>query len=80
MPEGAANLTAAMSLGLTSSAMNLISEILGSTAGSTGADNEDCLTLNVWTKPQIGEANKAVLVWIYGGAFTSGISLCFWLK
>jgi cholinesterase len=30
--------------------------------------------LNVWTKPQTGDAKKAVLVWIYGGAFTSGSS------
>ncbi|TVY84374.1 Cholinesterase [Lachnellula suecica] len=36
--------------------------------------SEDCLTLNVWTKPQVGEAKKAVLVWIYGGAFTTGSS------
>jgi hypothetical protein len=26
--------------------------------------SEDCLTLNVWTQPQSGEASKAVLVWI----------------
>jgi cholinesterase len=26
------------------------------------ATNEDCLTLNVWTKPQVGEEKKAVLV------------------
>jgi carboxylesterase type B len=34
--------------------------------------DEDCLSLNVWTKPQTGESGKAVMVWIYGGAFTSG--------
>ncbi|KAL2844112.1 Alpha/Beta hydrolase protein [Aspergillus pseudoustus] len=34
--------------------------------------NEDCLTLNIWTKPQIGEEKKAVLVWVYGGAYVSG--------
>lgn len=33
---------------------------------------EDCLTLNVWTKPQTGEAGKAVLVWLYGGGFFTG--------
>lgn len=33
---------------------------------------EDCLTLNVWTKPQTGDAKKAVLVWIYGGGFVYG--------
>ncbi|KAK9788217.1 hypothetical protein AB5N19_02966 [Seiridium cardinale] len=26
--------------------------------------SEDCLTLNVWTKPQVGEAAKAVMIWI----------------
>jgi carboxylesterase type B len=36
--------------------------------------DEDCLYANVWTKPQTGEKKKAVLVWIYGGAFTSGSS------
>jgi hypothetical protein len=34
-------------------------------AGDT--QSEDCLTVNVWTKPQTGEAAKAVLFWIYGG-------------
>ena len=29
--------------------------------------SEDCLTLNVWTKPQTGEKSKAVLFWIFGG-------------
>jgi len=28
---------------------------------------EDCLGINVWTKPQVGEQKKAVLLWIYGG-------------
>ncbi|KAF2670795.1 alpha/beta-hydrolase [Microthyrium microscopicum] len=34
--------------------------------------SEDCLTLNIWTKPEGGEKSKAVLVWIYGGAFGAG--------
>ena len=29
--------------------------------------SEDCLTLNVWTKPQMGEKAKAVLLFIHGG-------------
>jgi hypothetical protein len=29
--------------------------------------DEDCLGLNIWTKPQTGEKSKAVLLWIYGG-------------
>ncbi|KAF7907465.1 uncharacterized protein EAF01_005051 [Botrytis porri] len=42
--------------------------------GDLTAQSEDCLTLNVWTKPQTGDAKKAVLLWIYGGAFSSGSS------
>ena len=34
--------------------------------------SEDCLTLNIWTKPQSGETAKAVLFWIYGGGFQTG--------
>jgi carboxylesterase type B len=29
------------------------------------------LTLNVWA-PSEGEANKAVMIWIYGGGYTTG--------
>ncbi|TGO19617.1 hypothetical protein BTUL_0003g00710 [Botrytis tulipae] len=42
--------------------------------GDLTAQSEDCLTLNVWTKPQTGDVKKAVLMWIYGGAFSSGTS------
>jgi cholinesterase len=34
--------------------------------------SEDCLNLNIWTKPQSGAQKKAVLVFIHGGAFTTG--------
>jgi carboxylesterase type B len=40
--------------------------------------SEDCLTLNVWTRPQTGEESKAVLVWIHGGAYVSGGSSVPW--
>jgi para-nitrobenzyl esterase len=33
--------------------------------------SEDCLTLNVWT-PGADRARRPVLVWIHGGAFTTG--------
>jgi len=25
--------------------------------------SEDCLSINVWTKPQTGEKKKAVMIW-----------------
>jgi len=34
--------------------------------------NEDCLTLNIWTKPQLENQKKAVMLWIYGGGFKAG--------
>ena len=37
--------------------------------------SEDCLSLNIWTKPQTGERKKAVLVWIHGGSYVSGTRL-----
>lgn len=33
---------------------------------------EDCLKINVWSKPQTGEKKKAVLLWVYGGGFVTG--------
>ncbi|KAH7124980.1 carboxylesterase [Dactylonectria estremocensis] len=36
--------------------------------------SEDCLTLNIWTKPQVGERKKAILVWVHGGAYSFGSS------
>jgi cholinesterase len=36
--------------------------------------SEDCLFINVWSKPQSGEPRKAVMVFIHGGAFDSGTS------
>jgi cholinesterase len=36
--------------------------------------SEDCLWVNIWTKPQTGEKKKAVLLWIYGGGFNMGDS------
>ncbi|CAG8950651.1 hypothetical protein HYFRA_00002861 [Hymenoscyphus fraxineus] len=38
------------------------------------AYDEDCLFLNVWSKPQTGERKKAVMVFIHGGGFNGGTS------
>ncbi|KAF7947941.1 hypothetical protein EAE96_009011 [Botrytis aclada] len=45
-------------------------------AGDGPRENEDCLTLNVWVPkpaqaPDVG-TRKAVMIWIYGGAFRDG--------
>ncbi|KAF2669097.1 alpha/beta-hydrolase [Microthyrium microscopicum] len=39
---------------------------------SEGPQSEDCLYLNIWTKPQTGDKKKAVLAWIFGGGFVVG--------
>jgi carboxylesterase type B len=45
------------------------------TLGAGGPPNEDCLSLSVWVPPRAaGDAPKAVMVWIYGGAFVGGSS------
>ncbi|KAF2432318.1 alpha/beta-hydrolase [Tothia fuscella] len=49
-------------------------ENVGGLAATMKNVGEDCLTLNIWTKPQTGEKSKAVMIWIYGGGFGSGKS------
>jgi cholinesterase len=49
-------------------------ELLTTITNPEVVHSEDCLYLNVWSKPQSGEPEKAVMVFIYGGGFTSGTS------
>ncbi|KAK0379950.1 carboxylesterase [Colletotrichum limetticola] len=63
------SLEAILKLGIPASAVEVTKAL-----GDTGSQSEDCLTLNVWTKPQTGDSKKAVMVWVHGGAFTTGSS------
>ncbi|KAL2132975.1 hypothetical protein VTI74DRAFT_3045 [Chaetomium olivicolor] len=49
-------------------------KILGTITNIGIKESEDCLTLNIWTKPQTGEKKKAVMVYVHGGTFVSGSS------
>jgi para-nitrobenzyl esterase len=42
--------------------------------GNSGPLSEDCLYLNVWTAAKDTGERRPVMVWIYGGAFVSGLS------
>jgi cholinesterase len=71
-PDCAANVAAPLGSQIDySSVADIVKGILGQ-AGDTFS--EDCLTLNVWSKPQSGEKKKAVMVWIYGGGYNTGNS------
>lgn len=48
--------------------------ILSLLAQTGEAMSEDCLTINVWTKPQSGNPGKAVMLWVHGGGFNTGSS------
>ena len=48
------------------------------TFGGYGEISEDCLTVNLWTPGPDPEAGRPVLVWIHGGAFTTGAGSVGW--
>jgi para-nitrobenzyl esterase len=42
--------------------------------GAPEATGEDCLYLNVWTPANAAGERRPVMVWIYGGAFSTGMT------
>jgi para-nitrobenzyl esterase len=55
----------------TSARMEHFSAFIAGLAGDEPPQGEDCLVLNVWTGG-LDSASRAVMVWVHGGAFTSG--------
>ncbi|KAK8869028.1 Para-nitrobenzyl esterase [Apiospora arundinis] len=57
--------------GFTPQAQRILKYFAG---GAGNVQNEDCLTLNVWTKPTAAAAarQKPVLIFLYGGRFANG--------
>lgn len=53
----------AVPLSLAPSAIPVIASLLSQ---KDDTFSEDCLTLNVWTKPQTGDSKKAVMLYIHG--------------
>ena len=56
---------------------NLSAAGLATLAKLTKGNNdtsEDCLTINVWTKPKTGEKKKAVVIWVNGKGYVTGSS------
>src|SRR3984885_13970779 len=47
-------------------------EFLHGMSGDEPAQGEDCLVLNVWTAGTASQRNRPVLVWVHGGAFSTG--------
>ncbi|KAK3315471.1 Alpha/Beta hydrolase protein [Apodospora peruviana] len=48
------------------------------TLENAGPESEDCLTLNIWTKPQVGGQGKAVILFMHGGDFVTESSSRPW--
>ncbi len=67
-PEPWTGLRAATAFGPWSPQLPPASPLTGEITGDTA---EDCLTLNVWT-PGTDASRRPVMVWVHGGAFTSG--------
>jgi para-nitrobenzyl esterase len=54
------------------SRMSAFKAFIDGLAGDEPAHSEDCLVLNVWTGGLDTSSPRAVMVWVHGGAFTSG--------
>lgn len=53
------------------------SRLSAAMGGFTQAQDEDCLTLTIWT-PRADTARRPVLVWLHGGAWLSGAGSLDW--
>jgi para-nitrobenzyl esterase len=70
-PEAWRGVRSARRFGASAHQLGARTQLLAGLLGGASAQDEDCLTLNLWT-PACDGRRRPVMVWIHGGAFVFG--------